>query len=451
VASSSINKFYIGILFFVVLINLLLIGHYRTENIDESWFSSFYYNYTNFGIETDNNFNGAGQNGVQFFGKTTAIIYGNVLNITDYNRHNPAYISFFIVALATIFWYKIALNIFKNKKTAFTLSILFFIFEPFVAIINSARSEALLFLILALSFYSYLKGKFWLSILFIGISFEIHPLGLLCFLPIISHWAIYKPKISKSEIFKLVSGAIIGVLFYLILHYRSLDILPSFLVENTKTTWSNLFIQYFFNSNYYRHFFDLIIFIFCFGGIVFIYKKTRRPEHKFIIIYSLLSIFLLFIYPRPNMNYTALILTGIIFMVATVLSEVKYGNVLTAFIIIILSLQYCFLIYNSRNVNYDSNIKLITSLVPEDDLVIIGSSNEWFAFKERQFYPATVLDYFPNDLKEFYLVEENDFRNPPKGVVHEKLSSLIQKCNGENINNASIDCEQFRIIKNTCP
>ena len=231
------------LLILVLLVNIFLLTNYRKENIDEPWVLSFYYNFVNHGVSTDNVFLGnEGQIGVQHFGKTTAYLYGSVLNVLGWTRFNASLISLTLLLIAIWIWYKNVLMISdKNRIFAKITAILMLTIEAFVAIANSPRNEALVFLIAALVFYFYLKQKHFLAAVIFAMSLEIHPVAIVATVPIIAHYFCFKEKPPKGIIWKTTAAFVIAALYYLALHHAELGTLTSVLSSATKTAWSNLF------------------------------------------------------------------------------------------------------------------------------------------------------------------------------------------------------------------
>jgi hypothetical protein len=54
-------------------------------------------------------------------------------------------------------------------------------------------------------------------------------------------------------------------------------------------------------------------------------------------------------------------------------------------------------------------------MIPDDSLPIFASANEWFAFYNREYYYFYLIDEKP-EIKECYLIIEDNFRNHPQFI-----------------------------------
>lgn len=440
------NRFKTFMLFFVLIMLLLLLTRYRSENIDEAWSASFYYNYINKGIETDSVFLTLdGQSGVQYFGKTVATIYGSLLNVIGWTRFNISIISLVFVISSGILWFKSIKQIYKDTKFAYASLVLFIFLEPFVANINSARGEAFILFLTAASFYLFINKWYGLSMFAGLVALETHPIGFVFIFFNIAYLFVYKVNLSRREIFRGLIGIITGLLFYLALHFNSLNSIGTFLNSNTQTNWQNLLVQYFFQSNYHRHLFDFAILISC----AFTYLYFRLYKRNFLLsLFLVFSILFLLFFPRPNINYVSVFSIGVVFLIAYTITRLNVWPYVLVLIIGILSIQYLFLIKTNWNNNFDYSISELQYIVPDDGLPVIGSSNEWFSFKDREYYASTMIDRFPEDLRQFYLVEENDFRSLDSATSNFK--GYIVSCDLDRINSSIINNEEFNIYKVNC-
>jgi hypothetical protein len=438
------NKLIYVLIALAIVINILLFTRYRSENVDESWFLSFYYNFTHKGIETDQVFQLTdGQAGVQYFGKVIALFYSCFLNIIGWNRLGIALVGFALVISGAFFWYKSILKIFQNKRFAL-ITFLFFIFlEPFVANINSSRVEAFLFFLSGLSLYLFLNKKYFFAILLSLIAIETHPLGVLSLIQIIIYYAVYRPKLDSKKYLFIFLGFLSGSLLYLLLHYSTLSHIAQFLGSNTKTGWSNLFIQYFWEANYKRHLFELLILII--SAFIFIKRKYFK-EYKFIAYLSILNLILLLLFPRPNINYVSLFSIGLFLLITLVIAKSKYFGIFLIFIVSVISVQYIFTLYKNWNVKYD--VEKVAALIKDDGTPIVGSSTEWMSFKDREYYAASDTGKIPSNLKSFFLLADDIYRSKEPNEIAFK-EYILQKCNLTEVLEKEIG-EVYEVYKVVC-
>lgn len=414
--------------------------------MDEAWSLSFYYNYVNNGVETDAVFLASdGQSGVQYFGKIVAVIYGNILNLITWTRFNTSLVSFVLILLAGLVWYKIILKLFKDSKIAYYFLILFLVFEPFVANINSARAEAFILFISALSLLFFINKHYFVAIVLSLVALETHPVGVASLFTLILYGVAYRIKLTKKEVVQLILGSITGIFIYLTLHLNILSSFSGFLNSNTKTNWKSLFVQYFIEARYSRHLFDLLVIIA--AGSFFLIKKLHK-KYLFITILVVSDLVMLLVFPRQNINYVSLFFIGFIMLIAVSFSKLKYSNILLLITVLPILAQYVFLIKTNNGLNYDYVSQYISALVPTD-LPVVGSSNEWFSFKDREYYASTITDRLPIDVNEFYLIEESDYRNLSVDNSVFKFR-LENSCYSQIINSATYNNEEFVIRRIQC-
>ena len=115
-------------LYFIVVLNILynyifLYGIYRPHNVDDAWFLAFAYNYFKFGETLDSTFNGGTTEGLLFFRKTGAFLYGHILNRIWWGYGKAQLISVLLVVGSGWFWFLALgrLNFKLSERTAFIL------------------------------------------------------------------------------------------------------------------------------------------------------------------------------------------------------------------------------------------------------------------------------------------------------------------------------------------
>jgi len=425
------NKFLYILIALTLLVNVALLTRYRTENIDEAWSLSFYYNYTHKGIETDTVFqSNDGQAGVLYFGKVIAVVYSAVFDVIGWNRLNVGLVGLILVIAAAFCWYKVILKLYGDKKFALNTFLLFILLEPFIANINSARGEALILLLTGASLLLLLNKQYVIGVLLAAISLETHPVGGIAGITLLTYLFTAKPKLGKWGIAQIVIATIASAIGYLALHSSALASLLAFLTSNSKTGWTNLFVQYFFQAQYKRHLLELAVIIL--SGVIFIQKKLFKT-YSFIFVLAIINLLLLALFPRPNINYVALFSLGIWLIVALVSSKDRFYYLVVPMLAAIVLGQYAYLIRQNLNHNYDNSVVQVTKLLPNPNLPVVGSSNEWFVFKDKNFYAATISDKIPVGTKEFYLIQENDYRTNSTFKDYVSTSCSLEKLQTETI------------------
>jgi hypothetical protein len=276
-----------------------------------------------------------------------------------------------IIGLASIFFtYLIAKKIF-DEKSAY-ISVLFTLFFPgFIIFGNLAMGtfEAVLFLLL--SFYFLLRGKVFLSSIFLSLSIFTRYLVLL-FLPFIIFYTFkfYKKQFKKFLIFLVLNLTFLSAIFLLIFGFNFIkDTVFYHFESNIKLPISlaNWILQYLSLG-----FFTLFI---CFISLVFGYFKKDFMLLAFSIFILFYDITILLIFRQVIYHYFAFTIPFLSIVFGRVFSTSKFLE-LKFFIILILLLSiisnYRSLIYYfdyTKNLVFDDAANYTLKLAEKDDLI----------------------------------------------------------------------------------
>jgi len=287
--------------------------------------------------------------------------------------------------------------------------------EPFFREATIARPEALTFFLVSLSFLSFISGWHLSSGVLALIAFENHPMGIIVFIYIlswiISEWSVFF-KVKTAAIKKLlffIGGIIIGSVYYFTLHYSGLSSINVFIQEGMRGFLITVLYQYFFvTAKYYRHIVELVFFSACL--LIFI-RKGFFKEQRFILIFLTGILAANFINPRPNFHYTIYFYPSFLLLSLAALEKIDKMMWGVSFLFVLFLAYYLSIYYRNHDYNCNTYSTRIASIVPADNLPVVGSPNEWFAFKDREFYPATYTGYFNTSAPAFYLIKEDNYRN----------------------------------------
>ena len=205
-------------------------------------------------------------------------------------------------------------------------------------------------------------------------------------------------------------GLLVGVSIYLLLHYPYLSNLSATVgerIELADSKYNNFILSYFFDTKYYRHILELIII--ATALIIFLSKKYYK-ENNFILLFIGLIVLASIVLRRPNFNYIVYAYPSFILLILYVADRTKKINFVLIIFLILLIPQYFYVL--KQNSYYDEKAyidKLKQTSILVDNGVIFGSPNEWFIFKDRDFYRYTLIPV-KKDIETFVLIEENDFR-----------------------------------------
>jgi hypothetical protein len=276
-----------------------------------------------------------------------------------------------IIGLSSVFLtYLIAKNIF-DEKSAY-ISVLFTLFFPgFIIFGNLAMGtfEAVLFLLL--SFYFLLRGKVFLSSIFLSLSIFTRYLVLL-FLPFIIFYTFkfYKKQFKKFLIFLVLNLTFLSAIFLLIFGFDFIkDTVFYHFESNIKLSISlaNWILQYLSLG-----FFTLFI---CFISLVFGYFKKDFMLLAFSIFILFYDITILLIFRQVIYHYFAFTIPFLSIVFGRIFYASKFLE-LKFFIILILLLSiisnYRSLIYYfdyTKNLVFDDAANYTLKLSEKDDLI----------------------------------------------------------------------------------
>ncbi len=400
---------------------IFLNGSYRPENIDDPWYLSFADNYVNHHIATDKVFgqDAAGESGVQLFGITHALVYGHTLNAIGWSRANAHLLSTIFIVAALLCWYPIMRHLGFSKLSATTFSILLLLVEPVFGAANQARPDALILFLASLAVYLAMH-KMWLAAgIITAISIEIHPIGAIavCYvLAFIVATALQNNQrhtaTLKATVLYFIGGTI-GMLYYLALHAQALHLLLSGLHASGTGGggFDNAIIQYFFYTKYLRHLPELAITVI--AAITYIARK-RWKDDPFSALLFISSVTFIFIIRRPNFMYVVFVYPAFLLLIMSASAKLLNPRYLCIALMLYIIPQYALVRRINRNHNLPAYLTKIAESVPNDTLPVIGSPNDWYAFREREFHATCYTPCITKlNIPTFYYIEESPATYPP--------------------------------------
>ena len=436
------SHFVISIICFlvIILVYFLLHGKYRIENIDDAWTLTFSYNLFNKGEVFDTVFlNGQGE-GTSLFSMIYSYTYGSILNITGWTKSNSHLISTFLFLLSLPLWFLIVLKLGHEKYLAISFILILLLSECYFSLANQARVDALTFLLVTLSFFLFFYKFYFFSGFVTMLAFENHAIGSIVFFYIVVFIISHHNEFTKDrkkllgKIMQFGLGILIGTGIYLFLHYPYLFNLTETIGERTELSdrkHNNFILSYFFDTKYYRHIPELIIIA---AAIIIFISKKYFKDNKFILLFIGFIVLASIVLRRPNFNYIVYAYPSFILLILYVADRIKKINLVLVIFLLLFIPQYFYVL--ELNINYDEKTyleKLKQSPIPEDTNVIFGSPNEWFAFYNKEFYRYTLIP-IKKEIKQFVLIEENDFR--ASGIKpYVELNYQVTQLDSFNVNN----------------
>lgn len=405
-------------LLFAVLTQMFLFNNYRVEDVDDPWSLSFAYNYIHHNYEYDKVYQNEKLGGVAFFGKIYSYIYSFFLDITGWTKLYAHIISTSLVYLSLYFWYLIFKEIGVDKKKIIIILLLMVVLEPYINMGNKTRSDALAYFFSTLCFLLFVKKRFAISGIIGMMGLETHPLGVSGFFYCFAYflWQYRSFFSDKRSLIKALvlffAGIAIGAGLYLALHLKNYSTVNSEIGFYTETgLTANYIYSYFFESKLHRHIAEFILFFTAL--IIYIWKKMYKND-GFTLIFLGVVIFQSLVLPRGNANYGVFAFPAFVLLAVHAASGIKKDQILLLLTFLLLFPQYAYLYkMNYRQESQTEYIEKVRKVLPENDIPIFGSPNEWFAYYDREFYSFKLLDVKP-EIDECYVIVEDDFRKLPQ-------------------------------------
>ena len=304
------------IIYSVIIVNILcnyifLSDIYRPHNIDDAWFLSLAYNLLKLNISSyDLMFNAGLSEGLLFFHKTGATLYGYFLELLGWDYSKGQVLSFMLMGISGFFWFLILRKLEFDLKSRITFLLLFFYMEFSFTATNSIRYETLVLALQSFALYLFFIRKFFLVGLISVIAIECHPIAImnltyLLGLILSNHGKegftqFFKPShIQWQPIFYFSVGCLIGVLYYFSLHPLPFTKLYDFLFLNSvqgvgkyQDTKLGALGLYYFKAKFYRHLPELFIIFIALS--IYLYKKKYK-EKLYLLLWVVMLVILNFL------------------------------------------------------------------------------------------------------------------------------------------------------------
>jgi hypothetical protein len=243
----------------------------------------------------------------------------------------------------------------------------------------------------------------------------------------------------------LAAGVACGTAYYFGLHYHYLTETAHMVRAGAADLPGSVLYQYFFVCvNYYRHWADFIFFSCCL--ILYFWKGLYR-ENRFVLLFFLLLLAANFINPRGNFQYIPYFYPAFLLLSLFVFEKLKRLEWAVLVLFSVFFVYNASVLYRKHRYNFDEYITRLRGAVPGDNLPVAGSTNEWYAFKDRAFYPAVCTFYFDTAAPAFYLIEGDDFRRGFPGDKRRPLfkERLALSYSGTVLKSLEINNEHFDI------
>jgi hypothetical protein len=395
---------------------------YRISEIDDVDWVTFAYNYIH-NHTTGDPFTGTPSPfaGITLFGKTYAFILGVLLNVIGFTKSNSYLVSLLFILGGFACWYPTLRRLQYSRELSATFCVTGLLLDPFFSAELFAREEAFIFFIGSLALLLFVRENYFLALLVSWFSLETHPTGAFPFFLIAgAFFAIRPPKgphpfLAPKNLFPALVGFALGAFYFFSLHSDVLNAqLPGILLSGNKMdnhSIQNFLFDYFFHSKYHRHLVDLGLLVLCF---VEFFRKRMFTQDRFVIPLTLSLLAFCLIFERPEYHYVLYFYPVFLLVLAKVF-EARWGLVWMAGGLLALFLpQYAYAYHLNRDFDFNLEVRNYQRMIPADNLPVFGPADAWYAFPGREVHFNQYWgDIQKLDLKSFYLIQDEGFREKP--------------------------------------
>lgn len=388
-------------------------GRYMAEYLDDVWSFSWAWNLFEESDVRDTVF-GSRDGGTLYFQRTFAFVYGAVASLVGWSRGVGHGISKFFVLASAACWFFIVQKLGYQRKTAWVFVGIMLLLEAYFGISNKIRQEPLALFLCSLAFLLFIKERYFFSGLVLGIAVETHPFAFIGGFWALAYVTVLLPKFKANPkryvlgaLFYL-SGLAIGFAYWLALHLPYAEGLGSI----TNALYSNVFAAYFFTHRYsWRHWPELFMIV---VALILFIVRRKYLSHPFVLPFIVSVVLASFLVTRGNLHYIVYIYPSVILLILTVAEDFKIVPFLILSLLLFQLPQYAWLFWSQKDYDHSEYISRIRAVVAEaegdDEELIYGNPNAWFAFQERDFRAYGAFGragIAPENWPEHFLVLEN--------------------------------------------
>ncbi len=247
-----------------------------------------------------------------------------------------------------------------------------------------------------------------------------------------------------SALWGLGTGLALSAIGYLLLHPGVFSTLGREIVEgNTQggRSVNNYLFDYFFKTRHYRHLPELALIL---GALWVFARRALWKKDPFVAALTALTLASTFVLSRPNYHYALYAAPAFLLLILSSARARGWLGPIAVFLSLLLLSQYAVVYVKNRSFHWEERLAKTQALVPDDSLPVLGSANEWFVFRNREFiWSQYVGDRTALGFKEAYLVEEDDYRTSP-GSLKPWIEGNFKS---EAITEKALGGETYRVLR----
>lgn len=435
------TQIFIGLFLLLILAAYYFLhGCHVLYNGDDAWTMTRLYHFSKTGINMDTIFRAVTTDErVQIFNQLFNYLYTGWLNIFGWTKSSAHILGTGIMVLAAAVWYKIlkALDFSHDLVMVFTLTL--FLFPAYYGTANLIRVDPLTFLFSAVSFYLFIKQKYFFAAVVGCMAVETHPMGIITGFYILAYIAAERKlffgeaQVWRKALGPLLIGLVVGIGYYLALHAHVLnpERLQKTLLDNRNNAKElpNYLITYFAQTEWYLHFWEFFLML---GTIIWFLVKKGWRQNAFIGWFLIFMILSTFVTGRPNRVYMVFIFPAFHLMLLYMADQAGKLKGITYLLVGIFIFHYGNLYRMNHTYHGEAIRKQTAALLPDKSIPVVGMADNWFAAKDHEFFLIynSIHDLVDRPFEKFYLIENEYLHIAPVSIKMEEYA-LEKKLTGD--------------------
>ncbi|MCH9665192.1 MAG: hypothetical protein K0U41_05015 [Gammaproteobacteria bacterium] len=405
-----------------VLLYVSMIHFYHEYYLDDGWSTSFAYYYTKIGYEFDY-LNGFGLAQPAYFTKTYTFVYGQWAELFGWGRITHQFLSVLLSWLGAWVWMRVFMNLGASRAMAIAFIIALLLTDAFITSAIRTRTEALVFLLGATAVWLAVNRYWFWATLTALIAVETHAIGIIYCFFVMTIWIIItditKLESYKKALLQVIPAALLGIGYYLILHYEHLSSLSEVAASSSGGSFrDNSFLIFYFweFGQYRRHMPELFVFVAAYCTLLYFYRDRESLLWRFLVLAPLAILLVEFLMMRGGgPHYIMHTYPPLIMLAIYAWSRIKMPVYIFPLLVALYMLpQYGYLVYKNWGFYFPSYIQKVREHSERIDAdIFVGTDAQWFAFnhdlESALRFNSEVHPQLMDKIKDEYFVWINDY------------------------------------------
>ncbi len=450
-----------------VLLYVSMIHFYHEYYLDDGWSLSHAYYFLKLGEEFDY-LNNQGPLFIAYFTKTHAFVYGLWAELFGWGRIPHQFLSVILSWLGAWVWMRVFMKLGASRAMAIAFIVVLLLSDAFMIIATKTRTDALLLLLGATAVWCAVHRYWFWATLIALIATETHAIGIIYCFFVMAIWIIItditKLESYKKALLQVIPAALLGIGYYLILHYEHLsDFFGALPAGGSYLHRDSFLFGYFWDfGQYRRHMPELFVFVAAYFTLLYFYRDREYLLWRFLVLMPLVVLLLDIILPRGSPFYAVHAYPIFIMLAIYAWSKIKMPVYIFPLLVALYMLpQYGYLVYKNWGFYFPSYIQKVREHSERIDAdIFVGTGAQWFAFNHdlksalrfnsegnpqlidniNGEYFVWINDYNRNNFVSIILFNAINFSKAIQGCPMEVLSSFDY--GGHRVQFEAYDCSR---------